>query len=224
MFRTGADCPWKTNLLTRIERAGQVLRCCHPCHALWEAAEFALIFSQLHTEVDTFVWVSYEEINSLSKPVATCANVSRSIDRPQRHVIFEKFDRLEAGLPQSHEDFGVVDARSDLALADVKAGRVEPRCLSELEEEAGSEECKLDLPYLIVVPMRDHFARELLHGSQVIQARLRPCQINVQSEVSFLVVTPHMVKQLPPCHLAVKAGQKRAAKTWYEFRVDSMVW
>jgi len=183
---------------------------------LREAAEFALIFSQLHTEIDIFVWVSYEEIDSLSKPVATCANVSRSVDRPQRHVIFEKLDRLEAGLPQSHEDFGVVDACSDLALADVKAGRIEPRCLSELEEEAGSEECKLDLPYLVIVPTCDHFARELLHSSQVIQARLRACQIDVQSEVSFLVVAADMVKQLPPCHLAVKAGEKRAAQTWYE--------
>ena len=216
MYKTSADCPWKINLLTRIERAGQVLRCCHPCHALWEAAEFALKFSKLHTEVDTFVWVSYEEINSLSKPVATCANVSRSIDRPQRHVIFEKFDRLEAGLPQRHEDFGVVDACSDLALADVKAGRVEPRCLSELEEEAGSEKCKLDVPYLVVVPTCDHFARELLHGSQVIQARLRACQIDVQPEESFFVVASNMVEQLPPCHLAVKAGEKRAAQTWYE--------
>lgn len=216
MFETGAGCPWKINLLPGIEWAGQVLRCCHPCHALWEATEFTLIFSQLHTEVDIFVWVSYEEIDSLSKPVATCTNVSRSVDWPQRHVIFEKLDRLEAGLPQSHEDFGVVDARSDLALADVKAGRVEPRCLSELEEEAGSEKCKLDLPYLVVVPMCDHLARELLHGSQVIQTRLRACQINVQSEVSFLVVAADMVKQLPPCHLAVKAGEKRAAQTWYE--------
>ena len=131
-------------------------------------------------------------------------------------MIFETFDRLEAGLPQSHKDFGVVDTRSDLALADIKARRVEPRCLSELEEEAGSEECKLDLPYLVVVPTCDHFARELLYGSQVIQARLRACQINVQSEVSFLVVASDMVKQLPPCHLAVKAGEKRAAQTWYE--------
>jgi hypothetical protein len=216
MFKTGADCPLKINVVPRIEWAGQVLRCCHPCHALWEAAEFTLIFSQLHTEVDIFVWVSYEEINSLSKPVATCANVSRSVDRPQRHVIFEKLDRLEAGLPQRHEDFGVVDACSDLALADVKAGRVEPRCLSELEEEAGSEKCKLDLPYLVVMPTCDHFAREPLHGSQVIQARLRTCQINVQSEVSFLVVAADMVKQLPPCHLAVKAVEKRAAQSWYE--------
>ena len=90
-------------------------------------------------------------------------------------MIFEKLDRLEAGLPQRHEDFGVVDACSDLALADVEAGRIESRCLSELEEEAGSEECKLDLPYLVVVPTCDHFARELLYGSQVIQAQLRPC-------------------------------------------------
>ena len=179
MFKTGAGRPWKINLLPGIERAGQVLRCCHPCHALREAAEFALIFSQLHTEIDIFVWVSYEEIDSLSKPVATCANVSRSIDRSQRHVIFEKLDRLEAGLPQSHEDFGVVDACSDLALADVKAGRVEPRCLSELEEEAGNEKSKLDLPYLVVVPTCDHSAREPLHGSQVIQAWLRACQIDV---------------------------------------------
>jgi len=112
--------------------------------------------------------VSYKEINSLTKPVATYANVSRSIDQPQRHVIFEKFDRLEAGLPQSYEDFGVVDARSDLALVDVKARRVEPQCLSKLEKEIGSKKCKLDLPYLIVIPTRDHFARELLYGSQVI--------------------------------------------------------
>lgn len=216
MFKTSADCPWKINLLTRIERAGQVLRCCHPCRALWEAAKFALKFSQLHTEVDTFVWVSYEEINSLSKPVATCANVSRSVDRPQRQVIFEKLDRLEAGLPQRHEDFGVVDACSDLALADVEAGRIESRCLSELEEEAGSEKSKLDLPYLVVMSTCDHFAGELLHGSQVIQTRLRACQINVQSEVSFLVDAADMVKQLPLCHLAVKAGEKRTAQTWYE--------
>ena len=204
------------NLLPGIERAGQVLRCCHPCHALREAAEFALIFSQLHTEVDIFVWVSYEEIDSLSKPVATCANVSRSVDWPQRHVIFEKLDRLEAALPQSHEDFGVVDTCSDLALADVKAGRVEPRCLSELKEEAGSQKSKLDLPYLVVVPTCDHFAREPLHGSQVIQAWLRACQIDVQPEESFFVVASNMVEQLPPCHLAIKASEKRAAQAWYE--------
>ena len=163
--------------------------------------------------------MSYEEINSLSKPVATCVNASRSIDRPQRHIIFEKFDRLKAGLPQRHEDFGVVDASSDLALADVKAvkaGRVESRCLSELEEEAGSEKSQLDLPYLVVVPTCDHFARKPLHGSQFTQARLRACQIDVQPEESFFVVASNMIEQLPLCHLTVKASEKRAAQTWYE--------
>ena len=98
-----------------------------------------------------FVWVPHEEVDSLSKPIAACANISRSVDRAKRHLVFEELDGFEVGLSESHEDFGVVDARPDLALADVKAGRVEPRCLSELEEEAGSEQCKLDLPYLVVM-------------------------------------------------------------------------
>lgn len=164
MFKTTAEHLWKIQLFPGIERACQILCCCHPCHALWEAAEVTLILSQFHAEADLLFWVPHKKIDPLSKLITACANVGRPIYRAKWHLVFEELHRLEAGLPESHEDFGVVDARPNLALADVKARRVEPGCLSELEEEAGSEERKLNLPYFAVVVTSDDRARESLHG------------------------------------------------------------